>query len=123
MTFKLLVLLLLSKTLSLDVGGGDDDLCETKVTDVQGYDGKGLIIGGGTTSPMFVAKLTGDLISSVLNADCFDNMVPFLYQIDDFGRSPHDIDKYLLFDEYSNGEYSEIGSIHKGYKNNDPTLT
>ena len=70
------------------MGGKPGDPCETRVTDFEGNDREGMVIGGGTSSPMFRAEMLGEPVPT--NAlECYETTIPFVVFVSSFETAPN----------------------------------
>ena len=100
------------------MGGTTGDPCETRVTDIEGDNSNGFVIGGATSSPMFVAEMNGD--TPPVNAlECYGSTIPFALYIEDFEGAPTIIKWAVFYGDADNLQYEEVGSVHKS--NTDTT--
>ena len=94
------------------MGGKTGDPCETRVTDFEGNNDQGLVIGGATSSPLFIAEMLGD--PPPLNAlECYGSTIPFVVFLERFETAPEDVEWAVFYGDADNLQFSEVGSIHK----------
>jgi hypothetical protein len=83
------------------MGGKPGDPCETRVTDFEGNNDEGLVIGGATSSPMFRAEMLGEPLPT--NAlECYESTIPFVVFMASFEDQPEKIEWAVFYGDADN---------------------
>ncbi len=95
-----------------EVGNISDDECQTFVTVIQGDGNDGIFIGGGTSSPLFYNRHTGENLDTDA---CFDSTIAFILKQDDESDNDYGVEWSRFFGGPDNTTYSQVNTISHGY--------